>query len=90
MIDTLDRDSPTVSGGDDVPVYSKVADNREYDYLTQPPLDGNSRTPDYEVIPDTNSAEQNTPYYSVPKAPAVAVNPSYATSDPVVNNTDEQ
>ena len=90
VVDAPDRDSLTASGGDNVPVYSKVAENREYDYLTHPPLDGNNRIPEYEVVPDTNSAEKSSAYYSVPKMPAVVVNPSYTTGNPVVHNTDEQ
>ena len=72
-----------------MPVYSKVAENREYDYPTHAPLEGNDRIPEYEVIVDTGSAEKNTAYYSVPKAPAIVVNPSYTTGNQVVR-TDEQ
>lgn len=87
VVDTPDGDSPTASGGDDVPVYSKVAENREYDYLTHPPLEGNDHTAEYEVVADT---EKNSAYYSVPKTPAVVVNPSYTTGESVVHSTDEQ
>ena len=80
--------SPTVSGEDDVQVFtenSKVGNNRQsvqYDYLTQPPVDGYTPTAEYEVIVDTkqNSTEDNDTY-SVPKAPVLTANPAYATCD---------
>ena len=85
--------SPTVPGEDDVQAfteYNKVGNNREsveYDYLTSPPVDGYTPAAEYDVI--VNTKHNSTEDYSVPKAPVLVSNPSYATSDAVVHNTDE-
>lgn len=84
-------DSPTLSDGE------KALDSRNqepvhYDYATEPPVDHNCYTPaaEYDVIMDIKNKSAERYVYSVPKAPPLVVNPSYATNDTVVHNIDEQ
>jgi len=81
-------DLPAAAGGESVPVYSQVEDGQEYDYATQPPLDGNSCPAEYEVVMDTNSGEKTSTYYSVPSKPVIVANPSYEKNYEIIQDTD--
>ena len=92
MVDQPNHDSPVAAIEDGVPVYSKIEDGRQYEDLTQPPMDGNSRPLEYEVVVDANLVEKTDAYYSVPitSTPPMVPNPSYEKSHEILHDTDEQ
>ena len=94
VVNQPDLDSPVVASGDNVPVYNKVEDNREYDYPTRPSLDSDGRPAEYEVVVDTISTEKTDAYYTVPitSTPTIVVvaNPSYEKNHEIVDDTEEQ